>query len=96
MDHFSGEVLEGGGAERVDSQLDVLHHCGLDGDVGERVVGLVDIGREEFGRFRTLLYAVDPDLQLGVIVCQNFVWVVVDYWLECGVLGRLGKSLRGL
>ena len=49
MDHFSGEGLEGGGAERVDGQLDVLEHCGLDGHVGERVVGLVDIGREEFG-----------------------------------------------
>ncbi len=49
MDHFSGEGLEGGGAERVDGQLDVLEHCRLDGDVGERVAGLVDIAREEFG-----------------------------------------------
>lgn len=48
MDDFSGEGLEGGGAERVDGQFDVLEDCRLDGDVGERVVGLVDIRREEF------------------------------------------------
>ena len=49
MDHFSREGLEGGGTERVDGQFNVFEDCGLDGDVVESVIGLVDIGREEFG-----------------------------------------------
>ena len=49
MDHFSREGLEGGGTERVDCQFDVFGDCGLDGDVVESVIRLVDICREEFG-----------------------------------------------
>lgn len=90
MDHFAGEGLESGGAERVDGELDVLEDCGLDGNVVDRVVGLVDVGREELGGVLALFYAIYPDLHLRVVVGEDFVGVVVDDGLETGVCGNLG------
>ena len=93
MDHFAGEGLERGGAERVDGELDVLEDCGLDGNVIDGVVGLVDVGREELGGVLALFYAIYPDLHLRVVVGEDFVGVVVDDGLETGVCGNLGWRL---
>jgi hypothetical protein len=46
----------------------VLEDCCLDGDFVDGVVGLVHVSGEELGRVLSLLDAVDPDLQVGVII----------------------------
>lgn len=96
MDDLAGEGLKSGGAERVDGELDVFEDCGLNGDVVDGVIGLVDVGSEEFCGVLALFYAINPDLQLSVVVGQDFVGIVVDNWLEtsgCGDLWLL-LSLR--
>lgn len=62
MDDLAGEWLKSGGAERVDGELDVLEDCGLDGNIIDGVVGLVDVSGEEFCCVLALFYAIYPDL----------------------------------
>lgn len=82
MHDFLGEGLKSGGVEGVDGELHVFEDCSLDGDVGDGVVGFVDVGRVEFGGISALFYAIHPDLDVRVFVGQNFVGVVVRDGLE--------------
>jgi hypothetical protein len=82
VDDFTGERLKSGRTERVYGQFDMLKDCGLDGDVSESVIGLVDIGGEQFGGIRAFFDTIYPNLQVGVIVCENFIRIIVYDWLE--------------
>lgn len=93
MDHFAREGLESGGAEWVDGEFNVFEDCSLDGNVIDGVVGLVDVGSEEFSGVLALFYAIYPDLHLLVVVGQDFVGVVVDDGLETCVCSDLGLEL---
>ena len=60
----------------------MLEHCGLNGYLSNGVVGLVYVGCEEFGSLVVLLYAVNPNLKVSVVVCKDFVRIIVYNWLE--------------
>ena len=97
MNDFTGEWLECGRTEGIYGQFDVLENCCLDGDIVDRVVGLVHVGGEQLGWVLPLLYAVNPDLQVSVIIGKDLIRIVIDDWLESwGVLRRKGSWLRGL
>jgi len=80
--HLSRKGLQSRRTQRVYRQLHVLQHGSLDRHLAERVVRLVYVSCEQFGRLITLFYAVDPDLQVVVVVGEDLVGVVVHQWLE--------------
>lgn len=68
MNNFAREGLKRGGTERIDGEFNVFDDCSLDGNIIDGVVGLVDVGCEEFCGVLALFNAVDPDLHLRVVV----------------------------
>lgn len=60
----------------------MFEHCCLDGHIGECIIGFVDVGREEFGGISGLFDAVDPDLDVLVLVAHYLVRVRVHDRLE--------------
>ena len=82
--------MQSSGSQRVYGQFHMFYNSCLDGQVGQSVICLVDIGCEHFCCVVCLFYAVHPDLKVLVLVCHYLVWICVCYWLETYLRRLLG------